>query len=53
MIGDTELDIQCGKSAGSFTCGVLYGHRTKELIEIEKPDFIVESINQILSINHI
>ena len=46
MIGDTELDIQCGKNAGSFTCGVSYGYRTKELLEIEKPDFIVESINQ-------
>ena len=52
MVGDTELDIQCGKNAGSFTCGVLYGYRTKELIEIEKPDFMVESINQILSINY-
>ncbi len=29
MIGDTELDIQCGKNAGSKTCGVLYGYRTK------------------------
>ena len=23
MVGDTELDIQCGKNAGSYTCGVL------------------------------
>ena len=53
MIGDTELDIQCGKNAGTFTCGVLYGYRTKELLEIEKPDFMVKSINQILSVNHI
>ena len=29
MIGDTELDIQCGKNAGSKTCGVLYGYRYK------------------------
>jgi len=50
MIGDTELDIQCGKNAGSNTCGVLYGYRTKELLEIEKPDFIVGSINDILTI---
>ncbi len=50
MIGDTELDIQCGKNAGSNTCGVLYGYRTKELLEIEKPDFIVSSINDILTI---
>jgi HAD superfamily hydrolase (TIGR01549 family) len=52
MVGDTELDIQCGKNAGTFTCGVLYGYRTKELLEIENPDFIIEAINQILDINH-
>ncbi len=50
MVGDTELDIQCGKNAGSYTCGVLYGYRTKELIEIENPDFIVEEIEDILEI---
>jgi HAD superfamily hydrolase (TIGR01549 family) len=52
MIGDTELDIQCGKNTGSFTCGVLYGYRTKELIEIEKPDFIIGSMQEILTLNH-
>jgi len=48
MVGDTELDIQCGKNAGSYTCGVLYGYRTKELLDLEKPDFIVEGIEDIL-----
>ena len=38
MVGDTELDIQCGKNAGAKTCGVLYGYRTKDQIEKEKPD---------------
>ncbi|MBK7631530.1 MAG: HAD-IA family hydrolase [Ignavibacteriales bacterium] len=50
MVGDTELDIQCGKNAGSSTCGVLYGYRTQELLEIENPDFIVGGINEILNI---
>jgi HAD superfamily hydrolase (TIGR01549 family) len=50
IVGDTELDIQCGKNAGSYTCGVLYGYRTKELLEIEKPDFLVESIEDILEV---
>jgi HAD superfamily hydrolase (TIGR01549 family) len=50
MVGDTELDIQCGKNAGSYTCGVLYGYRTKELLEIEKPDFIVGNIKEILEL---
>lgn len=51
MIGDTEIDIQCGKNAGAKTCGVLYGYRTKELLEIEKPDYIVSSIKEIISLN--
>jgi phosphoglycolate phosphatase/pyrophosphatase PpaX len=38
IVGDTELDIQCGKNAGAKTCGVLYGYRTKDQIEKEKPD---------------
>jgi len=44
MIGDTELDIQCGKSAGTKTCGVLFGYRTAEQIEKEKPDFIISGL---------
>jgi HAD superfamily hydrolase (TIGR01549 family) len=50
LVGDTELDIQCGKNAGSHTCGVLYGYRTKELLDLENPDFTVESIEDILEI---
>ena len=47
MVGDTELDIQCGKNAGSKTCGVLYGYRTKELIEEEQPDFVLSGLNEL------
>ena len=50
MVGDTELDIQCGKNAGSYTCGVMYGYRTKELLELENPDFIVDRIEEILEL---
>ncbi len=44
MVGDSELDVICGRDAGSKTCGVTYGYRTRELLEIEKPDFIVDGI---------
>lgn len=50
LIGDTELDIQCGKSSGSLTCGVEYGYRTKKLLEYEEPDYIISSIKEILEI---
>jgi phosphoglycolate phosphatase len=47
MIGDTELDIQCGKNARSQTCGSLYGYRNKEQIENEQPDFIISGLNEL------
>ena len=50
MVGDTELDIQCGKSAGSKTCGVLFGYRTKEQLEKEKPDFLISGLNELRKI---
>lgn len=51
IVGDTELDIQCGKNAGSFTCAVTYGYRSKELIENEQPNFTVDRVEDILSLD--
>jgi phosphoglycolate phosphatase-like HAD superfamily hydrolase len=48
FVGDTELDIQCGKNAGAKTCGALYGYRTKDQIEKEKPDFIISGLNELM-----
>ena len=50
MVGDTELDIQCGKSAGSKTCGVLFGYRTKSQLEKEKPDFLISGLSELRKI---
>ena len=50
IVGDTELDIQCGKNAGSKTCGVLYGYRTKAQLEKEKPDFLISGLNELIKI---
>ena len=50
MVGDTELDIQCGKNASSKTCGVLYGYRTKDQLEKEKPDFIISGLDELTKI---
>jgi len=50
MVGDTELDIQCGKGAGAQTCGVLFGYRTKDQLEKEKPDFLISSLSELKTI---
>lgn len=47
MVGDTELDIQCGINAGAKTCGVLYGYRTSVQLEKEKPDIIILGLDEL------
>jgi phosphoglycolate phosphatase/pyrophosphatase PpaX len=44
IVGDTEIDIQCGKNAGAITCAVSYGFRSEETLINHKPDFIYNSI---------
>lgn len=50
MIGDSELDIQCGKSAGAKTCAVTYGYRTKELLKKENPDYLIDDLNELINL---
>ena len=50
IVGDTELDIQCGKNAGAKTCGVLYGYRTEKQIRNENPDYILKGMNELINI---
>lgn len=49
MIGDTELDINCGKDAGAKTCAVSFGYRTREILESAFPDFIIDSYSTLLT----
>ena len=47
MVGDTELDIQCGKNAAAKTCAAAYGYRPLEVLKKENPDYIVNQINEL------
>jgi len=48
MVGDTELDILCGKNASAKTCAVSYGYRKLEDIKKYKPDFLIDDLKEIL-----
>jgi len=50
MIGDTVFDIAMGKSAGCLCCGVTYGNHTKEQLEEENPEYIIDSFSGLLDI---
>jgi phosphoglycolate phosphatase-like HAD superfamily hydrolase len=48
ITGDTELDIRCGKSAKTKTCGVTYGYRSRESLLKENPDFLIDKITDLI-----
>jgi phosphoglycolate phosphatase/pyrophosphatase PpaX len=50
IVGDTELDILCGKNACAITCGVSYGYRTKECLKENNPDYLVDNFSEIISL---
>lgn len=50
MIGDSEMDIQCGHNANAITCGVTYGYRTIELLKSEKPTYLIDNLIELKDI---
>ena len=50
MVGDSDLDVNCGKNAGTKTCAVTYGYRTPEILKELKPDYLINDIREIIKI---
>ena len=50
FIGDMQHDIETAKHAGIFSVGVLTGYNSKEMIEVSKPDLIVNDLVELLDI---
>jgi phosphoglycolate phosphatase len=44
MVGDGDTDIEAGKSAGVYTCGVTYGLCGKEELVAARPDFLIDDL---------
>jgi HAD superfamily hydrolase (TIGR01549 family) len=47
VVGDSVADIKAGKTAGAKTVAVLSGIFSREELVKEKPDLILESVNQL------
>ncbi len=48
IIGDSNYDVEAGKSAGIKTIAVTYGFRSREVLK--EADFIIDSFGEILNI---
>jgi phosphoglycolate phosphatase-like HAD superfamily hydrolase len=47
IVGDTEMDVQCGQNANVKTCAVSHGYRTIESLLEYEPDYIVKNLIQL------
>lgn len=50
MIGDGLTDIHAGQAAGTLTCGVTYGFRSREELTDAKPDLMIDDITQLMGV---
>lgn len=50
LVGDMDVDIKAGRSAGIKTCAVTYGMGTIEKIKKADPDFIIDDISEMMDI---
>ncbi len=46
-VGDMTHDVEVGKKAGATTIAVSWGYQTKEQLRREKPDFIIDKLDEI------
>lgn len=47
MVGDTAVDISCGKNVSVATCGVTWGFRTRDELKTAGADHIVDTPGQL------
>jgi phosphoglycolate phosphatase len=47
VVGDSVVDVKAGKNAGAKTVAVLSGIFSRQELESEKPDLILENINKL------
>jgi len=49
VVGDMAVDILMGANAGTKTCGVTWGNGTRQELEEAGADFIIDSMQELLS----
>ncbi|WP_139957906.1 HAD family hydrolase [Flavicella sediminum] len=49
-VGDTSVDIQTAKNAGLISVAVTWGFRSKASLVAEKPDYIIDSPEELLDL---
>lgn len=48
VVGDTTFDIEMGRNAGCYTCGVSYGNQSAEQLASASPNYIIDDLRKLL-----
>ena len=48
VVGDTTFDLEMGRNAGCYTCGVSYGNQTAEQLATAAPNYIIDDLRKLL-----
>ena len=50
VVGDMPIDIQMGKKAGVYTCGVTYGNSDRNKLIEAGADYVIDRISELFDI---
>lgn len=50
VVGDMPVDIQMGKKAGVYTCGVTYGNSDRNKLIEAGADYVIDRISELFDI---
>ena len=50
FVGDSNVDIQTAKNGGLTSCGVLWGFRSRQELEAEGADYLVETPEELIQV---
>jgi len=48
FVGDSPFDLRAGRAAGTRTAAVPWGASARSVLEAERPDFVFESLDELL-----
>lgn len=51
VVGDTVFDLLMGQGAGCAVCGVTWGNHSAAQLRCAKPDFVVDTISELLQLS--
>jgi pyrophosphatase PpaX len=49
VVGDSPFDLRAGRAAGTRTAGVSWGAFPRSALEVERPDYLFESLDELLA----